>query len=262
MKGERRRPGGVPALILSAAVLTWAAPVFGAPELRVEGTEFVLTTADGRRLRSADLIGATLNIRHGGRSLEVRIDHVEDDPHAVGGRIVLHCFVAIEGGRAAELCEADAEGRSLGFPMPDRRGGFDLTCTSGSVGKCIRWGYRPWDELPGGPPLNALHQACLHMVHADYGGDGSSMTRDGTTISFCDRFGVRRCGSDEPTDFEAAWGLNGATCVAHPRVADKVNLQQLSERYPRLRDRVGTMACSYADAQRDPEALLFNRSQP
>jgi ADYC domain len=46
---------------------------------------------------------------------------------------------------------ADAEGRSLGFPVPDGRGGFDLACTSGAVGKCIRWGYRLWEEEPGGP---------------------------------------------------------------------------------------------------------------
>ena len=37
--------------------------------------------------------------------------------------------------------------------------------------KCVRSGYRPWDEQPGGAPLRALHQACIHMMRADYGGE-------------------------------------------------------------------------------------------
>jgi ADYC domain len=119
---------------------------------------------------------------------------------------------------------ADAEGRSLGFPVPDGRGGFDLACTSGAVGKCIRWGYRLWEEEPGGPPLRALHQACLHMTRADYGGDGQATTRDGTVIALCDRAGVRPCRDRMPMEFEAAWGVDGAVCVARPRIPENISL--------------------------------------
>jgi hypothetical protein len=116
------------------------------------------------------------------------------------------------------LCDPDATGRSRGFPMPNDRGGFDLTCTSGAVGKCIHWGYRPWEERPGGPPLQALHQACVHMARADYGGDGHGMTRDGTLIFFCDRFGIYACELGALMAFEAGWGTDSATCVARPRI--------------------------------------------
>jgi hypothetical protein len=121
-------------------MLVTTAPVLGRAEtlVRVEGTEFVLTTAEGVTLRSADLQGATLKIRIVGRDIPVRVERVEEDADAVGGRVVLHHFVVRnENGITVDLCEPDAEGRSLGFPVPDGRSGFELTCTSGAIGKCI-----------------------------------------------------------------------------------------------------------------------------
>jgi hypothetical protein len=239
-----------------------AAPAVAQAPLSVDGTEFVLTTRAGRTLRSADLVGATLSIAAGGTQVEITIRSVEQDPYAVGGRVLLHHFVITdEAGKQADLCAPDAAGRSLGFPVPDGRGGFDLTCTSGAVGKCIRWGYRPWEEQPGGPPLAALHQACVHMTRADYGGDGRTHTRDGIAVHICDRFGVRPCDKDAPLAFEAAWGADGAVCVARPRLAAHVTLDQLAERYPRLTSRLGRATCNAESALRDPAALLFNRSQ-
>jgi hypothetical protein len=228
--------------------------------LTVEGTEFVLTTADGRVFRSFDLVGASLKVGSG--NLEVTIESVEEDQFAVGGRVLLHHFIVRdESGIRANLCVADAQGRSLGFPVPDGHGGFDLTCTSGAVGKCIRWGYRLWEEQPGGPPLRALHQACTHMARADYGGDGSANTREGTVIQVCDRYGVRSCNKDVPLVFEAAWGVQGATCVARARIAELVSLEQLADRYPRLKPPLGPATCTEDGAMHDPAALLFNRSR-
>jgi hypothetical protein len=229
--------------------------------LTVDGTEFVLRLDDGRILRGSDLKGATLKMRTAAGALNVTIRDAEEDPQAVGGRVLLHHFVTSDaGGKAADLCLPDADGKSLGFPVPDARGGFELTCTSGAIAKCIRWGYRPWDGLPGGAPLRALHRACVHMVRADYAGDGSTHTRDGTLIYVCDRFGVRPCEKNAPLAFEAAWGELGATCVARPRVPQLVSLDALARRYPRLRGALGP-ACAQESAAHDPAALLFNRSQ-
>jgi hypothetical protein len=244
-----------------AAVLAVAPAIACAQTLMVDGTEFVLTMPAGRTLRSADLVGATLRLAAGGSELEVTIKNVEEDPYAVGGRVLLHHFVVQdEPRRHVDLCTPDAEGKGRGFPVPDGRGGFDLACTSGAVGKCIRWGYRPWEEQPGGPPLKALHQACVHMARADYGGQGEATTREGTAVSICDRYGIRPCHADAPLLFEAAWGKDGATCVARPRIPDNVSLAQLGERYPRLRTHLGPAACSEERAMADPAALLFNRS--
>ncbi|MFO1217567.1 MAG: ADYC domain-containing protein [Burkholderiaceae bacterium] len=233
------------------------------PRLGVEGTEFVVTMPDGRVLRSGQLVGATLTVEAGGRPIEILIESVEDDDEAVGGRVVLHQLrVRNDGGQWAPLCKPDAKGRNLGFPLPDGRGGFDLTCTGGAAGKCVRWGYRPWEEHPGGPPLRDLHRACIHMVRADYGGDGGANTRDGTLIDLQDRFGIQAFEPPGAMTFEAAWGVNGAVCVAHTRIAAVVTLEQLAERYPKLRGRLGVPACSAERALGEPAALLFNRSLP
>jgi hypothetical protein len=244
-----------------AAMLAGAGPGAGQAQDRVkaEGTEFVLTTADGRSLRSADLVGATIKFAAASGQIEVRFQSVEEDRDATGGRVFLHRFTVSEkGGTPRDLCAPDAGG--LGFPVPDGRGGFELTCTSGAVGKCIRWGYRPWEERPGGPPLQALHKACVYMMRADYGGDGSTSTRDGALVHVCDRFGIRPCERDAPLAFEAAWGRDGAICVARPRIAENMTLQQLAARYPRLAQHLGRSSCTEAGAMRDPAALLFNRS--
>jgi ADYC domain len=243
------------------AVLAAVPPAFAETRLTAEGTEFVLTRPDGRTMRSRDLVGAVLRIEVPGREIEVAIAGVEEDLRAVGGRVLLHRFeVKNQDGRPAALCSPDAEGRSLGFPVPDGHGGFDLTCTSGAIGKCIRWGYRPWEEREGGPPLRALHQACVHMARADYGGDGRSAAREGTELVFCDRFGIHSCDHKSAIALEAAWGVHGATCVARPRVSEIVSLERLTERYPRLQGRVGARACSQDAAWRDSAALLFNGS--
>jgi hypothetical protein len=244
------------------AALACAVPAIAfAQALTVEGTEFVLTTADARVLRSSDLVGATLKVRSEGRDIEVIIKSVEEDTHSVGGQVFLHHFlIRDDSGKLGNLCVPDANGKSLGFPVSDGRGGFDLTCTSGAVGKCIRWGYRPWEEKPG-KPMRALHQACTHMARADYGGDGRPTTREGTLIDIYDRFGIQTSDKDVAMSFEAAWGVNGAICVAHPRIPENITLEELAERYPRLRSHLGPTACNEESAKADPAALLFNRSK-
>jgi hypothetical protein len=57
----------------------------------------------------------------------------------------------------------------------------------------------------------------------------------------------------------AAWGVEGAICVARPRIPENISLAQLAERYPRLKLHLGP-ACTQESATREPEALLFNRS--
>jgi len=119
------------------ALLLAAAPVMTGAQTRVavEGTAFVLALPDSRLLRSTDLMGATLTISAQSTRLEVTIASVEEDPDATGGRVMLHRFlVKNASGGQRDLCTPDAQGRHHGFPVPDGRGGFALTCTSGAVG--------------------------------------------------------------------------------------------------------------------------------
>ncbi|MBA3458737.1 MAG: hypothetical protein H0T46_02165 [Deltaproteobacteria bacterium] len=67
----------------------------------------------------------------------------------------------------------------------------------------------------------ASRQAALKMLAADYCGNGRSFTRTGTRIAWKDDEGlvdfVR-----PPTDIEARWNEEGATCVSRPRLDDQV----------------------------------------
>jgi hypothetical protein len=103
------------------------------------------------------------------------------------------------------------------------QGRFTLACENGAITKCIRWGYKPWASH-GGKPLTELHQACTRMARADYCGDGRSHTHEDTTIDLYDQLGlIARSTESSPEwdpargSFEAAWGPEGATCLAHTR---------------------------------------------
>ena len=68
---------------------------------------------------------------------------------------------------------------------------FTFACTSGTIAKCTRWGYRPFGsaQLSDGAtmvPLADYHQACIRAAMADYCADGRSFTRNGTPIDIYD----------------------------------------------------------------------------
>jgi hypothetical protein len=88
---------------------------------------------------------------------------------------------------------------------------MSYSCADGAIAKCIEMGYAPWSAG------HDLHQACTRMVRADYCGSGISFTKDGTLIDVFDTRGIQtRTGSSDFV-FEAAWGVDGATCVNRPR---------------------------------------------
>lgn len=252
------------AVLLAAWLAAPAAPA--APDdatvtgtLTAEGTEFVLEAPAGDELRSPDLVGERVRMDVDGEDLLVTIEAVEEDV-AVGGTVFLHRLTIEDPvtGVRRDLCSPDPDGRRMGFPLDDGLGGWELTCTSGAVGKCVRAGYRPWEESDGGPPLRDLHAACVHMFRADYGGDGQTHTRDGTQIAWCDRHDVVPC-RDWPGTFEAGWGVAGATCVARPRIAEVIDLEMLAARYPHLSELTGDR-CTAEVALADPATLLLNHS--
>lgn len=237
-------------------------------ELRVEGTEFRLTLADGRVLAGRALIGTILTLETGQGAIEVRVDAVEPDPG--DAEIVLHRFARRNANGAwSEFCQPDPDGRRLGFPLAGRArpdgtmvlvDGIELVCTSGAQGKCARLGYKPWKAAPGGGTLLDHFNACVRMLRADYCGDGKSATRDGTLIDLYDRAGIQKPGNEPGMDFEAAWSPDGAVCVRRTRIQEAMTLERLGASCPRLRDRLGPACDEAAGTKRG--ALLFNRSRP
>ena len=239
------------------------------PLLEVAGTVFRVTMPDGRVLSSPDLIGAVLDVAdEAGQTMTVRIDAVARDRSDGDGDVWLHRFSILDAGTGGwrELCTPAPDGTVAGFPVAgswtsDRRhlrgsSGFTVTCASGAVGKCVRFGYKPWRDARG-ESLWDYHQACVRMVTADYGGDGVGHTRDGTVIDPFDRLGILRPEPDprdHDLEFEAAWGLDGAICVRRTRIPELLSTNELTARYPQLGDRIGEN-CSEA-----VDALIWNRS--
>jgi hypothetical protein len=239
--------------------------------VEVQATEFKVTLTDGRVLRSKDLVGARLVIAMGGQALRVRIDGVEPDPDAANGEVWLHTFSAeLADGTWQNVCDPGPDGRRQGFPVagrpradgmlePAEPGVFELACTSGALGKCIRFGYRPW-AFAQGLELREVYNACIRMVRADYCGNGTPTTKDGQSIDIYDDHRIQKPENDPAMDFEAGWSADGAVCVRHVRVKENVSLESLVATCPRLKDRVGP-TCSEETARR-LGARLFNRSRP
>lgn len=250
----------IAALAATLSLLTSDSGPASSGRLEVAEGEFRLRLGDGRVLAGDALVGARIVIENGVEAVRVLIDAVEEDKTAEGKPLVLYrLMVEGAGGRGVQdACQPDARGRRLGLPLL-KDTGISFTCTSGAEGKCILMGYRPWDDGPAAP-MRDLHAACVNMVRADYGGDDHPTTRDGTAIDVYDRFGIQKPETADPMPFEAAWGRDGAICVAHTRIAENVTLDELAQRYSTLRHHLGPEACTEEAMRRHPDVLLFNRS--
>lgn len=95
-----------------------------------------------------------------------------------------------------------------------------LTCESGSVAQCMRWGYRPWASATGsgGQEVSLVdyHQACIHMKRASYCGDSRANTMDGTLISIQDPL-TPAINTGSLDKIEALWTPSGAACLNQRR---------------------------------------------
>ena len=166
------------------------------------------------------------------------------------------------------LCSAAPDGTRLGFPLAGRTaeglfvesdpGVFELICTSGAQGKCVRFGYHPWEQRPDGRSMRDYYNACVRLVRADYCGNGRAWTRDGSLIDLWDDLGIQKPESlsDPAFSFEAGWNEHGAVCVARTRIPENITLDQLKASCPRLT----TITLCDEAAARASGSILYNRS--
>ncbi len=234
------------------------------PALGVDGTALVLRLPNGKTLRGTELEGATLHMALNGRqAVAVKLASIKPDPKDAS--ILRHEFqVQNDKGKWQSFCDANYYGETWGIPIalpaghPGREGEVTLTCASGAVGKCVRFGYKPWAKGPHGEDLAPYHAACVHMVRADYCGDSQPHTKDGTQIDIYDHLGMHDDAKADPEyAFEAGWAPDGAVCVAHTRWSDVATLDSLRAECPRLP--LGDV-CTEKAAQAKG-ALVFNRSR-
>ncbi len=247
--------------LLALSPLRAAADDAGLAALR---GELHLRLDDGRVLRGADVEGATLLIRQGEGVRSIRVDRADRVAGHAGVAPLWLYRLSVEesspSGRRS-LCRPDILGRQAALAVAEADGAIRFTCTSGAEAKCALLGYVPWDEA-GPYPMRALHRACVHLMRADYGGDGRPATRDGALVHVFDRFGIRPLRKDTGMLFEAAWSQEGAVCVARVRNPALTDLRALAKRYPRLAGQVGPRSCREAAMRRRPDAILFNLSKP
>lgn len=211
--------------------------------VHVEDGELV-AELDGAVLRGTALAGAVLSARVVDAAtspptvtwVEHRIAEVQPELEARDraplGRTFLYTVEKYDGAAGAwvPFCQvADPDGLHVAIPIAavwDERANrvesateFTFACTTGAIGKCYRWGYRPWLSAAGGPEgMRGLHQACVRMARADYCGDGVPHTRTGTRIMIWDTVGPFQTYEHIPGfAFEAGWGPGGAVCMSHER---------------------------------------------
>jgi hypothetical protein len=170
---------------------------------------------------------------------------------------------------------------------------FTFGCTSGTMAKCTRWGYRPFGSAyrvcssPGctdpqiATGLVGYHQSCVFAAKADYCADGDSFTKNGTLVDVSDfgyangiayRF-VPSLKSVMPTEsafvWESTFDRYGATKIDHIRYAD---LQQDPTLTYRQADCLGSFVAVANDSEAwhrpadgppvDLESLIYISSSP
>jgi hypothetical protein len=173
-------------------------------------------------------------------------------------------------------CGADVDGLQVAIPVTgtfDAHGNrvesaslFTFGCTTGVIAKCYRWGYRPW--VTGYGDLVDMHWTCTRLARADYCGDGTPHTHDGTWVNVWDRLPwpgpIQRHGFLPPFGmvFEAGWNHDGAVCLSHARwLLDDTLANLCPDRLvpPGL---LGATVCDTVSAVLgyDPDAKLFDES--
>jgi hypothetical protein len=88
---------------------------------------------------------------------------------------------------------------------------FTVSCRGATFAKCTELGYKS-DAF-----LDSYHQACTRALRADYCGDGTSHTVNGTQINIYDRLG--RQTDNQAWSIEANWTSEGAICIGKTRIA-------------------------------------------
>ncbi|MEZ4429455.1 MAG: ADYC domain-containing protein [Nannocystaceae bacterium] len=202
---------------------------------------------------AADFIGAELDLVLDavvdGENVQgqatVRIDDVYQSP--IDSRVLYHLISYRDADNNWQPVCSDAEGNPLEAIVMDRvwdlntgsqleEEGFTIACRDAAIGKCVDWGYVPWEttlDCLFDPPkflpkkvkklfeqkycktidLRDHHQACTRMVRNDMCGDGKPYTVNGTLIDVGDALHPHIDKFETKWPYEAEWNPDGAYCI-------------------------------------------------
>ncbi|MBI4433188.1 hypothetical protein HY632_00290 [Candidatus Uhrbacteria bacterium] len=193
----------------------------------VRGPQLFLRVGAGQEVTGSRIVGLTFHEANDRALPLIRIDGIERVSEFAD--LVLYHFSEQDPitHTWSPVCAPDGEGSRLGFPWSDAwysgddstgAEKFQIACTSGAIGKCVRFGYAPWKRGPHGESLSEYHASCTRLLRADYCGVGVPHTKDGMMVDVMDEIGVQRVSRHSPRSFEASWGPDGALCIARPRL--------------------------------------------
>jgi hypothetical protein len=187
-------------------------------------------------LSAQDFVGAQLNATlSDGTPVVLRIDAVEQS--AADAEIFFHTLslASSTAGPWSPLCGADATGSIKAIALGGRwdyatgakvqnqyQSVITIACRGGAIAKCVEMAYKPWKTLSvcNSLGLNCQqvnlekhHQSCTRLIRADYCGNGTSFTVNGTPVNIYDAVGVQQDTENWPV--EAEWGIDGARCLSN-----------------------------------------------
>ena len=198
------------------------------------GTQTILGVQE--QLVGKDLIGAQITLTGAAGVFVLTIDDISIDQNNPTGDVYLYDVSVhdVLANVTGPLCTVDGA-PALAIPLnnywdpvtgdrDDDASIVTFACRGGALAKCVDWGYLPWesalrcdgndcDEVQ----LDDLHQACTRMVRADYCGDGTPHTLNGTPIDIFDglspQIQVASTVGHASWGIEAEWGPDGAVCI-------------------------------------------------
>jgi hypothetical protein len=176
-------------------------------------------SSNGISLNGTDFIGASLSgVLSNGATLTLRIDDIDALDGDNADVLAYEVSVSTDTGWVP-LCGLEPDGsvrRALAVRGTwDQTGAwsdtemFSLACRRASIAKCVEFGYKSW--LGYGDH----HLACVRMLRADYCGDGTAHTVNGTPINLYDNASIQDDTESWPVDAE--WGPDGALCFNNHR---------------------------------------------
>ena len=232
---------------------------------KLDGNKLVFTLPSGATLSGPDLAGMTIQVaipdpgKNTSTNYTFRIDSVTlDSANPFKDVWLYQVSYKVDGSTTWQSPCSDYSGLPApiiplkGMYWDERTGNrvddpsvVYLACREGAVGKCVSAGYRPWatGSLCTGSArsrkctdvsLKDYHQACTRMIRADYCGDGTPHTVDGTILDVFDYLNPPVQLQEEKWQMEARWNQYGALCLSqrrHPEIP-----------FPGCKTRYGTYA--------------------
>ena len=233
---------------------------------KLDGNKLVFTLPSGATLSGPDLAGMTIQVaipdpgKNTSTNYTFRIDSVTlDSANPFKDVWLYQVSYKVDGSTTWQSPCSDYSGLPApiiplkGMYWDERTGNrvddpsvVYLACREGAVGKCVSAGYRPWatGSLCTGSArsrkctdvsLKDYHQACTRMIRADYCGDGTPHTVDGTILDVFDYLNPPVQLQEEKWQIEARWTADGAICLSqrrHPEIPFPGCLRQTDKSKP------------------------------